>query len=168
MSRSLGTLVLVGAVVIAGCGDDGGGTAIDAPEIDAPVIDGAVIVDAPIDGPVALDAATGQIWIRGSGISGATNRVVLAFVTPAAGGPPSGGVCVPVTSDPMSFVAAVRTQDPGNPCTLGGEVVFADGAYDVTAGIYTPGMQTPDLCANTSVVVAGSGDVTLPAFAACP
>ncbi len=133
---------------LAACGDDGGST--------------------PIDAAAVSDAAAGQVWIRGNSITGATSKIVLANVTATGGGPSMGAICAQLTTSPASFVAAARTPAMGNPCTLGAEVTFTDGTYAVAAGIYTPGMQTPDLCANTTVTVAGSGDVTLPAFAACP
>jgi hypothetical protein len=148
-------------VLAAACGDDGGSpdidAAVDAPAVDAPAADAAV----------PLDAATGQVWIRGNGITGASNQIVLAFVRPADGGGPLGTICQPVTADPFSFVAAAQTQG-ADPCSLTGVATIADGTYTVTAGLYTPGQQTPTRCATTTVTVAGSGDVTLPAFGACP
>ncbi len=159
MAKRVGCVLVMG--LAAACGDDGGNTAIDAP-IDTPAI------DAPaIDAAVSLDAAPGQVWIRGSGITGAGNQIVLAFVAPAGGGGPLGNICQPVTADPFSFVAAVQTQG-ADPCTLTGVATIADGTYRVTAGLYTPGQQVPSRCATTTVTVAGSGDVTLPAFGACP
>ena len=157
MSKRVWSVLVV--ALAAACGDDGGSPVIDA-AIDAPVI------DAAIDAAVPLDAATGQVWIRGTGITGAGNQIVLAFVGRLDGGP-LGNICQPVTADPFSFVAAVQT--PGvDPCTLTGVATIPDGTYTVTAGIYTPGQQTPTRCATTTVTVAGSGDVTLPAFGACP
>ncbi|MBK7074830.1 MAG: hypothetical protein IPH44_21275 [Myxococcales bacterium] len=157
MSKRVWSVLVV--ALAAACGDDGGSPVIDA-AIDAPVI------DAAIDAAVPLDAATGQVWIRGSGITGASNQIVLAFVGRLDGGP-LGNICQPVTADPFSFVAAVQTQGV-DPCTLTGVATIPDGTYTVTAGIYTPGQQTPTRCATTTVTVAGSGDVTLPAFGACP
>ena len=157
MSKRVWSVLVV--ALAAACGDDGGSPVIDA-AIDAPVI------DAAIDAAVALDAATGQVWIRGTGITGAGNQIVLAFVGRLDGGP-LGNICQPVTADPFSFVAAVQTQGV-DPCTLTGVATIPDGTYTVTAGIYTPGQQTPTRCATTTVTVAGSGDVTLPAFGACP
>ena len=152
-------------VAVTACGDDGGNPPIDAPRNDA-AIDAAAI-DAAIDAPPPLDAAPGQIWIRGNGITGASGKIVLTFITASGGGSILGGICVPVSADPMSFVAAVHSPGTGNPCDLGGVASFSDGIYNVTAGIYTPGQQVPDQCANTTVTVAGSGDVTLPAFSSC-
>ncbi|MBK7193508.1 MAG: hypothetical protein IPH80_13585 [Myxococcales bacterium] len=157
MSKRVWSVLVV--ALAAACGDDGGSPVIDA-AIDAPVI------DAAIDAAVPLDAATGQVWIRGTGITGAGNQIVLAFVGRLDGGP-LGNICQPVTADPFSFVAAVQTQGV-DPCTLTGVATIPDGTYTVTAGIYTPGQQTPTRCATTTVTVAGSGDVTLPAFGACP
>jgi hypothetical protein len=71
-------------------------------------------------------------------------------------------------SEPLSFAEVARTPSMSNPCDLGAETVFVDGVYDVSAGIYMPGMMVPEQCANTTVTVAGSGEVTLPAFGACP
>ena len=157
MSKRVWSVLVV--ALAAACGDDGGSPVIDA-AIDAPVI------DAAIDAAVPLHAATGQVWIRGSGITAASNQIVLAFVGRLDGGP-LGNICQPVTADPFSFVAAVQTQGV-DPCTLTGVATIPDGTYTVTAGIYTPGQQTPTRCATTTVTVAGSGDVTLPAFGACP
>lgn len=159
MSKRVRSVFVV--ALAAACGDDGGSPVIDA------AIDAASIDAAAIDAAVPLDAATGQVWIRGSGITGASNQIVLAFVTPTGGGGPLGNICQPVTADPFSFVAAVQTQG-ADPCTLTGVATIADGTYTVTAGIYTPGQQTPTRCATTTVTVAGAGDVTLPAFGACP
>lgn len=147
-------------VVAAGCGKSAAPIDAASDANDRP-IDAAA--DAP---PQALDAAAGQVWIRGNGITGASNQIVLAFVTRLEGGP-LGNICQPVTSDPFSFVAAVQTQG-ADPCTLTGVATIPDGTYTVTAGIYTPGQQTPTRCATTTVTVLGSGDVTLPAFGACP
>lgn len=157
--------VYLACVMLAACGGDDATTPpIDAPLPDAP---GAIDAVVPVDAPVARDAAAGQVWIRGAGITGAANQIVLAFVTPTTGGGPLGTVCAPVTADPFSFVAAAQTQG-SNPCDLTGVATIADGTYAVTAGIYTPGQMTPSRCATTTVTVAGSGDVTLPAFGACP
>ena len=99
-------------------------------------------------------------------VSGVVVRTARFQVGGFAGGP-LGNICQPVTADPFSFVAAVQTQGV-DPCTLTGVATIPDGTYTVTAGIYTPGQQTPTRCATTTVTVAGSGDVTLPAFGACP
>lgn len=115
-----------------------------------------------------VDAAPGTLTIRASGITGLTGKIVLATVTASTGGAPLGAICVSVTDDPMSFAAVAQTPGVGNPCELGATVTFADGSYDVSAGIYTPGMQTPELCAEATVSIPASSEVTLPAFAACP
>jgi hypothetical protein len=114
------------------------------------------------------DAAPGTLTIRGNDITGATGKIVLATVTAAGGGAPLGGICVSVTDDPMSFAAVAQTPAAGNPCDLGANVTFASGDYDVTAGLYTPGSQTAELCANTTVSIPAATEVTLPALAACP
>lgn len=157
MSRGPRWTLIVGCVLAACGGDDDGGTPVDAPDI-----------DAAIDAPAAVDAATGQIWIRANDISGATNKIVLTNITAVGGGPSMGGICVQLMSSPASFVAAVRMFNGSGPCQLGAEVNFPDGTYAVVAGLYTPGMQQPELCASTTVTVAGSGDVTLPPLGACP
>ena len=62
-------------VMLAACGGDDTSTPpIDAPLPDAP---GAIDAVVSVDAPVALDAAAGQGWIRGAGITGAANQVVL-------------------------------------------------------------------------------------------
>ena len=146
---SLPLSVTLVASVVLGCGGDPGAP----PDANTP--------------PDALVLEPGRIAIAGDDIAGVNGKIILANVTITGGGPSLGAVCVPVTSDPMSFTAVALTPAQGNPCDLGAEVVFADGSYDVVAGIYTPGQQTPDLCSNTTVTVAGTGEVTLPAFAAC-
>lgn len=150
----------IAALSLAGCGDDDGG---DLPK-DGPV-DAAL--DAALDA-APTDAASGQIWIRANGIVGLQGKVLLAFVRAGDGGQIVGGICVGITSSPMSFVEAAKVQAGQDPCTLGAAGMYANGTYSITAGIYTPGSQTPERCASTTVTVNGSGDVTLPAFGACP
>jgi hypothetical protein len=150
------------ALAVGACGDDGGPPPVDA---------GVLAPDAEVLPPDAAwaDAATsGTITVEAEGITGATGKIVLAFVTPVGGGPALGGICEPITTDPASVSAVVKMPGGGDPCTLGADMVFDNGDYDVTAGIYTPGMMMPDQCASTSVTVAGDTVVTLPAFGACP
>lgn len=154
MLRRLGFVSLC-AVALAACGDDDDSTTVDA----------AVVVDAR-----PADAAQGALTVRVSGLTGRQGKIVLVGVTPGgAGGATLGGLCVPVTASPFSFAEAVKA--PGatsDPCTLGAVKSFADGTYSVRAGIYTPGNMTPEACSNAMVTVAGTGDVTLPAFGTCP
>jgi hypothetical protein len=172
-SRLLGELVVIGVLLVAACGDDSRAqadaqVAIDAAAPDGPA-DAAPQDTAPPGDAAPADAAPlGSVTIRASGVTGATGKVVLVGVTPHGVAGFQGAVCEPVTSDPLSFTAVAKTPTAGNPCDLGAIAVFADGAYDVLGGLYTPGNTTPDLCANTTVTVAGTGDVTLPAFGACP
>ena len=121
----------------------------------------------PDAGP-PLDAAAGQLWIRAAGITGATGQIVVALVTPSGGGPPIAAACVPVSADPFELLAVAGPTGQGQPCAAGGPVPFTDGTYEVSAGLYTPGQQTPSRCARAQVVIVGAGDVTLPAVAACP
>ncbi len=156
MMRSLGFVSLCAlAAAVAGCGDDD----------DAMTVDAAVVVDAR-----PADASQGALTVRVAGLTGRQGKIVLVGVTPGgAGGATLGGLCVSVTASPFSFAEVVKA--PGatsNPCDLGAVKSFADGTYSVRAGIYTPGNMTPEACSNAMVTVAGSGDVTLPAFGTCP
>ncbi len=156
MMRSLGFVSLCAlAAAVAGCGDDD----------DAMTVDAAVVVDAR-----PADASQGALTVRVAGLTGRQGKIVLVGVTPGgAGGATLGGLCVSVTASPFSFTEVVKA--PGatsNPCDLGAVKSFADGTYSVRAGIYTPGNMTPEACSNAMVTVAGSGDVTLPAFGTCP
>ncbi|MCC6998802.1 MAG: hypothetical protein IT370_29590 [Deltaproteobacteria bacterium] len=143
------------SLALASCGDDDDMTTIDA----------AVVVDAQ-----PADAAQGALTVRVANLTGRQGKIVLIGVTPGgAGGATLGGLCISVTASPFSFAEVVKA--PGatsDPCTLGAVKSFADGTYSVRAGIYTPGNMTPEACSNAMVTVAGSGDVTLPAFGTCP
>ncbi len=162
------TLGLIAALSLSACGDDDAGPtdAGGTPDAGAMTVDAGSMADAGAMPDAAV--ATGTVTVRASGITGATGKVVLVFVTGPGMGGLRGAVCEPVTADPMAFVAVAKTPGATNPCELGAEVVYPDGTYDVTAGIYTPGMMTAERCATTTVVVAGTGDVTLPAFGTCP
>jgi len=176
---ALTLVVLFATLFVAACGngdDDDGDCAItstcpDNPDAgttaDAMAPDAMMAPDASPPDATMPDAAppNGHVTIIGNNITGATGRVVLAFVM--ADPPLWGAVCVPATSDPMSFSAVIRVPADGNPCDLGAEVVFPDGTYNVQAGIFTPGQQTPDLCASTTVTVVGTGEATLPEFGPC-
>ena len=175
-SRILSGLVVVGVLLFAACSDDNVGhpdaqvadaAGADGPAADAPVLDAAVVDASPPDGS-SLDAApAGSVTVRANGVTGATGKAFLVGITPHGTSGFEGAVCQMVTADPMSFAAVARTPNAGNPCDLGAVTVFSDGAYDVIGGLYTPGNTAPDLCANTTVTVAGTGDVTLPPFGAC-
>ena len=157
-------LILAG-LALTGCGgsgdDDDDCAATDSCGPDAGMSADAMAPDAMIPDAVPPD---GHITIVGDNITGATGKVILAFILADS---LQGAVCVAATSNPMSFSAVVKTPADGNPCDLGADVVFPDGTYNVYGGIYTPGQQTPDLCANTTVTVAGTGEATLPEFGPC-
>ncbi len=46
--------------------------------------------------------------------------------------------------------------------------VFAPGKYELQAGTYTPGKQTPETCAKFTVDVTGDMTVQVPALGNCP
>jgi hypothetical protein len=149
--------------LLLACGDD------EARPLDASALDAPRPIDAAIDSP-STDARTGSITVRGASITGANSRILLVFVATTAGGPGSvlGKSCTQVSADPFAFSAIVQTFTNGDPCTDTPPATFADGTYAVNAGIYVPGQMMPERCATTTVTVAGTGDVTLPAFGACP
>lgn len=165
MHRWLLVALLSGVMAACGGGDDeeGADAAVTGP-------DGAV-VDASTPDASGPDATPtpGTLTIEASGITGANGKIVLAFVQQPGGGAVVGQICEPVTADPGSISGVAKMQaGGGNPCALGAEVTIDPGMYEVNAGLYTPGMMTPDLCASTTVVVNGDSTATLPAFDACP
>jgi hypothetical protein len=126
-----------------------------------------VVLGGGCGGDGSSDPTQGKLTIAAQGVSGATGKVALFMVTASGGGPLLGSVCASMTSDPASVSAVARTPSAGNPCDLGAEVVFANGAYEVSGGIYSPGSQTPEHCSRTTVTVAGDTVATMPAFGAC-
>lgn len=175
MSRTLSvSLVALGVFSMVACGDDDGPAPVDAAIVDGGPTDAPIAVDAgPDDSGLpdagSVDAGTsGTLTVEANGVTGASGKIVLAFVTSAGGGASLGGVCAPVTSDPGDVSAIVKTPVAGSdPCTLGANVIFPNGSYNVTAGIYTPGMMMPERCATVTANVVGDTTVTLPTFGAC-
>ncbi len=152
------------ALFAPACGGDD-----DAPAVDAAGNPDAPAPDASPPDATVFDAATsGKITVEASGITGGTGKIALVGITQTGGGPFLGAICVPIANDPASLSAVAQLPGAANPCDLGAEVVFDNGSYDVQGGLYTPGNMTPDLCANTTVTVAGDTTVTLPQFGACP
>jgi hypothetical protein len=160
-------IVLVLALGADACGGDDNGDD-DQPTIDAMATADAPLADAAPPDAVPADAAVeGTLTIEGAGITGATGKIALVFVTASGGGPILAGICEPITADPGSFSAVAKVPGMGNPCNLGAEVVLPNGDYDLNAGLYTPGMMTPEQCATSTVTVAGDTVAQLPAFGAC-
>jgi hypothetical protein len=120
-------------------GDDSGGGATSPPAASGP----------------------GAIMLSSTPITGQSGKILLAFATTSSGGERLGRICVPITSDDFTLSGAVMSEVPaGNdPC---GEdtpdTTFDEGTYNVTAGIYVGGEQTPE--AETTLTVEVAGDTT--------
>lgn len=142
---------------LTACGDDGGDP-VDASNAQA---DAASTIDS--GAPVA-----GTLTVTSPSLSGLTGKVLVVFVLDGAAR--VGGACEMVTTDPQTIttVAKAPNSPMGNPCDLGGDATLQPKTYDVTAGIYTPGMMTPESCSSTTATIAGDTEITLPAFGACP
>jgi hypothetical protein len=79
-------------------------------------------------------------------------------------GVPPTGACVFLDSDSYSLAPTVLTDEPGEggPChDPTPETVLPAGTYTVSAGIYTPGSQTPEKQVQAEVVVDGDVAVVL-------
>ncbi len=163
MSRSIarrwggGLATLLLGALLLGCGGDDDDDV--TPDSSVAVVDSGATVDG--SGP-------GKLTIRADNVTGATGKVVLAFVTPQPAGAALGAVCQQITTSPQSVSGVAKTPSMTNPCDLGAEVSFPAGSYKVSGGIYTPGQQTPERCASATVTIAGDTSVTLPAFGTCP
>lgn len=133
-------------VLAAGCGDDddggGGASATSTPSASTPAAEGP--------GTVTLTSTT---------IEGQNGKILLAFAT-AGGGQRLARACIPITSDSFEVQGAEMTEIPAqDPCGSDPDVVtFDEGSYQITAGVYVGGAQTPE--AETTLSVDVAGDVT--------
>jgi hypothetical protein len=134
------------AVGAAACGgdDDGGGAGATSPA-----------ATSRAQGP-------GVISISSTAISGQSGKILLVFATPAGGGAQLARLCLPITSDDFTLSGAVLTDIPAGDDPCGGdtpETTFEEGAYDLVAGVYVGGQQTPE--AETTLTGQVAGDTTV-------
>ncbi|RLB58946.1 MAG: hypothetical protein DRI90_16080 [Deltaproteobacteria bacterium] len=109
----------------------------------------------------------GKITISASGLTDADGKRLIATVLVTDTSTQLGAVCATISGNPGS--ASGVASEPGSTdlCQLGAEVVFDPGTYDVSAGIYAQGEAAPELCAATTVTVAGDVTVVLESFSGC-
>jgi hypothetical protein len=135
------------ALVMVACGgddddDDGGGGATSP-----------AAASHAAEGP-------GTITLTSTSIEGQSGNILLVFAI-AGGGDRLGRACVPITSDSFTLGGAVMTEVPAGDDPCGGdtdETTFEEGTYDIVAGVYVGGQQTPE--AETTLTVEVAGDVT--------
>jgi hypothetical protein len=134
--------VLVLLVAAAACGgdddddtgDDGGGEATSA---------------APAEGP-------GTVTLTSTAIQGQSGKLLLVLA--AEGGQQIARLCAPITSDDFTLPATVMTEVPEGNDPCGGdtaEATLEEGSYQLSAGVYVGGEQTPASSTTLNVDVAG-------------
>jgi hypothetical protein len=140
---ALAALLLL-AVSCGGDDDDNGGTtaATSPPAASA----------TPGSGP-------GTITLTSSAISGQSGKILLVFATGGDGNRVA-RLCQPISSDEYELPGSAMTEIPAqDPCGNDPDVVtFDEGTYQLTAGIYVGGEQTP--AKTTTLTVDVAGDVT--------
>jgi hypothetical protein len=144
--------VLAAAVglLASACGgddDDGGGGGGTATETHSPAAS-----TAPAEGP-------GTITLTSTTIEGQNGKILLVFAT-GDGGQRLARACIPITSDSFEVSGAEMTEIPAqDPCGSDPDVVtFDEGSYQITAGVYVGGEQSPE--AETTLTVEVAGNVT--------
>jgi len=152
-------MVALAAIALgsAACGgdDDGGG---DGGATSPPA------VSSPASGP-------GNITLSSTAISGQSGKILLVFAAPAGGGQQLARLCVPITSEDFTLSGAVMTDVPAGNDPCGDdtpETTFEEGAYDLVAGVYVGGQQTPEAETTLTVEVAGETTAELDGSALSP
>jgi hypothetical protein len=143
LTLALGVL-LIGTVSCGG-GDDSASTA---------TVTSSPTVTTAKTGP-------GRITITSTPIEGKSGKILLVYAISVGGGERLAGACVGISSVSFAVPGVVMTDVPvGNdPCAGGtSEMTFAEGSYQLTAGVYQGGQQTPE--SETTLTVKVAGDVT--------
>lgn len=148
---------IVIAVLAAGCSDDGGDNGGDTGATNA--ADGTGGVTTQEVATTLGGVAPGTITVSTTAITGQNGKMLLVFATSATQEGQLGVACIPITSDSFEVPSTALTEVPaGNPCAGGTPtVVFPEGSYAITAGIYTPGSQSAEAEVATTVDIAGDG-----------
>jgi hypothetical protein len=150
LARPLFALLLAAAACSDSAGDGPAATDGDA-----------VTAEATTQAPASTfdGAAPGTITVATTAITGQNGKMLLVFATTPTQQGQLGVACIPITSDSFEVPVTPLAEVPaGNPCAGGTPtVVFPEGSYTITAGIYTPGSQTAEATAEMTLDIVGDG-----------
>jgi hypothetical protein len=112
----------------------------------------------------AADSAggAGTITVSSTAIHRQQGKVLVVVINDPGGA--SGRLCANIDSNAFVLAPAVLTQFPngGSPCgDQTSEAVFPEGSYQLTAGVYVGGSQTPEKQVQVTVDVSGDSQVEL-------
>jgi hypothetical protein len=113
-------------------------------------------------GPADSAGGAGTITVSSSAIHGQQGKVLVVVINDPGGA--SGSLCANIDSNAFVLAPAVLTQLPGGGGPCGGqtaEASFPQGSYQLAAGVYVGGSQTPEKRVQVTVDVSGDSQVEL-------
>jgi len=108
----------------------------------------------------------GRITVTANGLIGHFGQMYLVFASGGGEQQAPGSYCETVSFDPDTISGTV-SEYAGDPCTLGAEIDFEPGEWTLTGGVYNPGSQTPEKCAEVTITVDGDVEVMMPPLGDC-